>query len=91
VNILSEINKLKERVVILENHHKPKENPDASIDSVDNQDIPNGSNIEASPSDTGGLPSSELKKQTGRQAVVKSKTASGKRVNAKAKPKNKKL
>ena len=89
MNILAEINKIKERVQVLENQHKPKEKPDASTNSVDNKDLPNGSDSKASSSDTGRLPSKKLKKQTRRQTVGKSKTTTGKKVSAKANSKNK--
>jgi len=99
MNIFDEIKRLQDRVelinnkvVKLENNQcKPKEKPDASINSMDNKDLPNGSDTKASSSDTGGLPSKKLKKQTRRQTVGKSKTTSGKKVNGKTDHKTKQV
>jgi hypothetical protein len=89
MNILAEINKLKERVQVLENHHKPKEKADVSIDSMDNKDVSNGSDVKANTTSSRRLSSSKLKKQTRRQAVGTSKKGTRKKVSAKAKSKDK--
>ena len=96
MNVFNEIKKLHERIEKLElKAHAPrefikcedckstiKEKDNASNNSVDNKNVSNRSNTKTSASNSRGLPSGKLKKQTRRQVVGSSKKSNGKEVDA---------
>ena len=80
MNIYDNIKRLEQRVSELETLIKEKHN--ASDNSIHNKNLSDRSDVKKGSSSTGGLPSSKLKKQTGRQTVGTGKKDPG-QVNAK--------
>lgn len=76
MNTYDSIKRLEQRVSELET--LIKENHNASNNSIHNKDLSDGSDVKEGTSSTGRLPSSKLKKQTGRQTVGTSKKDTGK-------------